>query len=93
MNSKMIESDRAVLVALFNIIDNDDENIESDTEDLCAAMEVLPMIRERNCEGAGMHTGGLMIEATDGVASNSCPAGAFKKTCLAIPRAIALVML
>jgi hypothetical protein len=31
MNSKMIESYRALLVALFNIIYDDDENIESDT--------------------------------------------------------------
>jgi hypothetical protein len=42
----MIESYRDVLVALFNIIDDYDENIESDTDELCAAMEVLPMKRE-----------------------------------------------
>jgi hypothetical protein len=79
MNSKMIESDRAVLVALFNIIDDDDENVESDTHDLCAAMEVLTMIREIDCEVVGTHTGGSMVEAADVVASSSCPAGALKK--------------
>jgi hypothetical protein len=91
MNSKMIESDRALLVALFNIINDDDENAESDTDELCAAMEVLPMIRESNCEVDGMHTGGSMIEAADVVASSSCPAGALK-ICLAIPRAIELML-
>jgi hypothetical protein len=62
MNSKMIESDRDVLVALFNIIDDGAENIESDTDELCAAMEVLPMIREIDCEVEGTHTGGSMSE-------------------------------
>jgi hypothetical protein len=78
MNSRMIESDGAVIVALYNIINDDDDNVESDTEELCAAMEVLLMIRESNREITGMHTGGLMIEATDGVASNTGPAGALK---------------
>jgi hypothetical protein len=79
MNSRMMESDRAVIVALHNIINDDDDNVESDTDELCAAMEVLPMIRESSCEGAGTHTGGSMIEATDCVVSSSCPAGALKK--------------
>jgi hypothetical protein len=57
MNSKMIESDRAVLVAHFNIINHNDENVESETDELCAAMEVLPLIRESNCEVDGTHTG------------------------------------
>jgi hypothetical protein len=78
MDSKMMESDRAVLVALFNIIDDDDENIESDTDDLCAAMEVLPMIREINCEVDGTHIGDSMSEAASVIASRSCPAGALK---------------
>jgi hypothetical protein len=78
MNSRIIKSDRAVIIAL-HIINDDDDNVKSDTDELCAAMEVLPMIRESNCEGASTHTGGLMIEATDGVASNSCPACALKK--------------
>jgi hypothetical protein len=51
----------------------------SDTDELCAAMELLLMIRERSCEGDGLHTGGLIFEATAGVASSSCPAGALKK--------------
>jgi hypothetical protein len=79
MNSKMTESDRAVLVALFYIINDDDENVESDTDDLCAAMEVLAMIHEIDCKVDGTHTGGSMIEAADVVASSSCPAGALKK--------------
>jgi hypothetical protein len=79
MNSRMIESKRAVIVALHNILNDGDDNVESDTDELCAAMEVLPMIRESSCKGAGPHTGGSMIEATDGVASSSCPAGALKK--------------
>jgi hypothetical protein len=75
MNSRMIESDRAVLVDLHNIINNDDPNVESDTDELCAAMEVLPMICEICCEGVGTHTGGSIVEATDVVVSSSCPAG------------------
>jgi hypothetical protein len=79
MNSRMIESDRAVITALHNIINDDDDNAESDTDELCAAMEVLPMICESSCEGAGTHTGGSIIEATNGVGSSSGPAGALKK--------------
>jgi hypothetical protein len=67
-----------VLVALFNIINDDDENVESDTDDLCAAMEVLLMIREIDCEVDGTRTRGSMIEAADVVASSSCPAGTLK---------------
>jgi hypothetical protein len=79
MNSKMIESVCAVIVALHSIINDDDDNVASDTDELCAAMELLPMICESNREITGMHIGGLIIEATDGVASNTDPAGALKK--------------
>jgi hypothetical protein len=76
MNSKMNASDRAVIIALHYVINDDDDNVGSDTDELCSAMEVLPMIRESSCEGAGTHTGGSMIEATGGVASNTGPVGA-----------------
>jgi hypothetical protein len=79
MNSKTIKSDRAVVVALHNIIYNDNDNVESDTNELCAAMELLPMIRESKRELTGTHIRGPIIEATDGVASNTDPAGALKR--------------
>jgi hypothetical protein len=77
MGSKMIESDRGVLVALFSIIDDDDDNIESDADVLCAAMEVLPMIREIDPEVDGTHTVGSTSGAASVVAASSYPSGAF----------------
>jgi hypothetical protein len=65
MGSKMIESNRCVIAALFNIIDDDVDNIKSDADELCAAMEVLPTIREIDPEVDGKHVLGLTCGATN----------------------------
>jgi hypothetical protein len=71
MGSRMTESDRGALGALFKIIDDDDDNIESDADELCVAMKVLPMIREINPEVDGTHMVGL-TSGTTSVVDPSC---------------------
>jgi hypothetical protein len=46
MGSKMLESDRRVIAALFDIMDNDVDSTESKADELCVVMEGLLMLCE-----------------------------------------------
>jgi hypothetical protein len=79
MDSIMVESDSAVIIALNNIINDDDVNVESDTDAFMCGNGMLPMICESKGEPTGMHIGGPIIDVSDSVASNTDPAGALEK--------------
>ncbi len=78
MKTRMVESDHAVIIALHNTINDDDDNVESDTDDSMCGNGMLPILCESKREPTGMHIGGPILDATDGVASNTDPAGALK---------------
>jgi hypothetical protein len=79
MNSRMVQSDRAVIIARHNIINDDDDNVESVTDEFMCGNGVLPMICDSKREPTGAYIRGTIIDATDGVASNIDPVGALKK--------------
>jgi hypothetical protein len=54
-----------VIATLFNSIDDDVDNIKSDDDELCTAMEVLLTIREIDPEVDGKHVLGLTCGATN----------------------------
>ena len=76
MKTRMVESDHAVIIALHNTINNDDDNVESNTDESMCGNGMLPMICESKREPTSTHIGGPII---DGVASNTDPADALKK--------------
>jgi hypothetical protein len=75
----MVESDHAVIVALHHIISDDDDNVESDTDEFMCGTGMLPMLCDSKREPTGAYIGGPIVDATDGLASNTDPAGALKK--------------
>jgi hypothetical protein len=79
MYSRMVESDSSVIIALHNIMNDDDDNVGSDTDESMCGNGMLPMRCESKRERASTRIGGPIIDATNGVASNTDPAGALKK--------------
>jgi hypothetical protein len=65
MGSKMVENNRCVIVALFNIMDDDVDNTESEADELCSAMEVLPLLREIDPVADAKHVLGFTCGATN----------------------------
>jgi hypothetical protein len=65
MGSKMVKSNGCVIAALFNIMDDNVDNIESEADELCSAMELLPMLREIDPVADVKHVLGLTCGATN----------------------------
>jgi hypothetical protein len=58
-----------VINALHNIINDDDDNVESETVEYMCGNGMLPIICDSKREPSVAYIGGPIIDATDGVAS------------------------
>jgi hypothetical protein len=63
MGSKMLESDRSVIAALFDIMDDDVDNTKSEAVELCVVMERLLMLCE--IDSVSINALGVISEVTN----------------------------